>query len=443
MKPACRCCSSIEPESSGNAVRTTSLPHSMKRAAIGLLLLIVASAPLGARTRAVRSAPIDTPAAWLLHRAHDVSRFDRLIGDAQVVALGDATHGTHEIHATKPVLVPQLVAKGFRVLAFEAPYTEFKIVADYVRTGIGDPASILNSAPYWFWDTNEILEVVQWARAQNAAGLTPPIRLEGVDPTMPRTTAREVVTYLRRVDPPAAVEAETIYHCIREGYRGTNRCRTSVATVRTAMQARREAYVLASSLAEYEEMLHAARVVEQGERVLVDFENERDAPMAENILRLAARDKVIVIGHNEHWGRTPYLLDDPHPIISAGSHLTAILGDRYFALGSVVRDGMFWAVEYEAGVTNGRIRTQVMTAPSLDDFGVLLDQAGRDTMIVSLRGALPVWLAGTHRMRFAGSTVPSRDRATSDVPADLGAKFDAVLFVRTSTPSALRHWPRF
>ena len=414
----------------------------MKRAAFGLLLL-AASASLGARTRAVRSGPIETPAAWLLHRAHALSRFDRLVGDAHVVALGDVTHGTHEIHAAKQVLVPQLVAKGFRVIAFEAPYTEFKAVADYVRTGAGDPASILNSAPYWFWDTNEILDVIEWARAQNAAGLTPPIRLEGVDPTMPRTTAREVVTYLRRVDPPAAVEAETIYHCIREGYRGTNRCRTSIATVRAAMESRRETYVLASSLAEYEEMLHAARVVEQGERVLADFENERDAPMAENILRLAARDKVIVIGHNEHWGRTPYLLDDSDPILSAGAHLTTSLADRYFVLGSVVREGSFWAVEYEAGVTNGRIRTQVMTDPAPDDFGVLLDQAGRETMIVPLRGALPAWLAGTHRMRFAGSTVPSRDRATTDVPADLGAKFDAVLYIRAGTPAQLRHFPRF
>ena len=414
----------------------------MKRAAIGLLLVLL-SAAANARTRAVRSGPIDTPRAWLLHRAHDVSRFAPLAGDARVVALGDVTHGTHEIYVAKQSLVAQLVARGFRVLAFEAPYTEFKPLDDYVVNGKGDPGALLNIPSYWIWDTNEILDIIHWARAQNAAGLTPPIRVAGVDPTMPRSAAAEVIAYLQRVDPAAAAEAQTIYHCIREGYRGSNRCRQSIATVRTAMESHRGAYILASSQHEYEEMLHAARVVEQGERVLVDFKNERDAPMAENILRLAATSKVIAIGHNEHWGRTSYQIDTPDLVRSAGSILGEALGDRYFVLGSIVREGTFLAVQYDSGVTNGRVETQVMTAPSMDDYGLLLDQAGRDGIIVSLRGPLPAWLAGTHRMRFAGSTVPSPELATSDVPADLGAKFDAVLFIRTSTPTQLRHWPRF
>ena len=47
-------------------------------------------------------------------------------------------------------------------------------------------------------------------------------------------------------------------------------------------------------------------------------------------------------------------------------------------------------------------------------------------------------LAGTRTYRFAGSGVP-----TLTVPADFGMKFDAVLYVGTSTPTQLRHWPTF
>ncbi|HYC90658.1 MAG TPA: erythromycin esterase family protein [Thermoanaerobaculia bacterium] len=411
----------------------------MKRAA--LLLLLLAALPLSARMRAVRSSTVETPASWL--RARAVPALDP--GDAQVVALGDVTHATHEIYAAKQVIVPQLVARGFRVLAFEAPYTEYKALDDYVLHGTGDPAAALNLPLYWFWDTNEILELVQWARAQNAAGLTPPIRIEGVDPTSPRVTAAEVVAYLRRVDPAFAASAEATYRCIREGYGGAEWCRRDIAAIRTVMEARRAQYELASSAEEFEEMLHAARVVEQGERVLAEGFNVRDEPMAENILRRVARgEKVIVIGHNEHWGRTPYVLDDPHSFIrSAGSILGERLGDRYFVLGSLLLEGTFLAVEYTPGVRSGEIRLQTMTAPSHDDFALLLSQSRLDSMILPLRGVLPAWLAGTHRLRFAGSTVPSRDRATLDVPADLGKKFDAVLYVKTSTPTQLRHWPRF
>ena len=411
----------------------------MKRAALFLLLL--AALPLPARMRAVRSSTVETPASWLRSRA--VPMLDP--GDAAVVALGDVTHATHELYAAKQVLVPQLVARGFRVLAFEAPYSEYKALDDYVLHGTGDPAAALNLPLYWFWDTNEILALVQWAREQNAAGLTPPIRIEGVDPTSPRVTAAEVVAYLRRVDPAAATQAESTYRCIREGYTGAEWCRRDIAAVRTSMEAKRDAYAQASSAAEIEEILHAARVVEQGERVLAEGYDVRDEPMAENILRRVDRgEKVIVLGHNEHWGRTPYVLDDPHaPIRSAGSVLGEALGNRYFALGSLLLDGTFLAVEYTPGIRSGEIRLQTMTAPSTEDFALLLSQSRLDSMILPLRGTLPAWLAGTHRLRFAGSTVPSRDRATLDVPADLGRKFDAVLYIRTSTPTQLRHWPRF
>lgn len=414
----------------------------MKR--VTLALLIVFAAALEARTRAVRSGPIDTPGEWLRYRNVFPSGVPQMVGDAQVVALGDVTHATHEVYAMKQQIVPHLVQAGFRTLAFEAPYTEYKALDAYVLHGTGSAAAALNVPLYWFWDTNEILELVEWARAQNAAGLTPPIRVGGIDPTMPRSTAAEVVAYLRRVDPAAGEEAAKKYRCIRETYTGVDRCRNDVATIRVTMLARREAYVLASSVEEYEEMLHAARVVEQGERVLADGFDVRDEPMAENILRLTARgEKVIVLGHNEHWGRTPYELGTPARIPSAGSFLARALGTRYFALGSLALDGTFLAVQYSDGVRNGWIAPQIMTAPSPDDFALLFAQARLDTMIVPLRGDLPPWLAGTKRLRFAGSTVVSTDRATLDVPADLGAKFDGVVYVRTSTPTRLRHWPRF
>ncbi|MGZ5432204.1 MAG: erythromycin esterase family protein [Thermoanaerobaculia bacterium] len=256
----------------------------MKRTALAFLLLLVPLA-LMARTRAVRTGPIDSPAAWLRHRALSHASFARMVASADVVALGDVTHATHETYAAKQAIVPRLVARGFRVLAFEAPYGEYKALDEYVLVGTGDPAAALNVPLYWFWDTNEILDLVRWARAQNAAGLTPPIRIAGIDPTSPRVTAAEVIAYLERVDPPFAAEVASIYHCIREGYTGTNRCRTKVASVRVSISLKRDAYLLASSLHEYEEVLHAARVIEQGERVLADGMPARDEPMAENVLR--------------------------------------------------------------------------------------------------------------------------------------------------------------
>lgn len=410
----------------------------MKR--IALLGLLVVSFALFARTRAVRTGPAETPRAWLRQHALTFASFARVASSADVVALGDVTHGTHETYAAKRAIVPLLVARGFRVLAFEAPYTEYKALDEYVLHGTGNPSETLNLPPYWFWDTNEILDLVEWARAQNAAGLTPPIRIVGIDATSPRVTGAEVVAYIERVDPSYATEVAEIYHCIREGYRGTNRCRTRIATVRATMLTRRDAYVLASSHDEYQEMLHAARLVEQGERVLVDHRYEKDPPMAENALYYASRgQKVILFGHNEHWGREAYLLDRAPRVTSAGQHLATALGPRYFVLGSLIDTGTFHAVQYAPDGRSGAIRTNAFpAATTLDDFGVLFAQADLSSAIFSLRDPLPPWLAGTRTYRFAGSGVPALT-----VPADLGAKFDAVLYVETSTPTQLRHFPTF
>lgn len=386
---------------------------------LSLVLIFVLSAPLAARGRAVRASD---------------DGLVRLVGSARAVALGDATHGTHETYAAKQRLVPQLVAAGFRTIAFEAPYAEWVKLDEYVRFGTGDPAAALAVRMYWFWDTDEILDLIRWARAQNEAGLTPPIRVTGVDSTEPATAAELVVSFLRRVDPAAAGEAEANYACLGQMWLGATFCQAGVESVRPAIESKRALYVNASSIEEVDELLHAARVVEQGERVLATHHAARDAFMAENINHLVARgEKVIVLGHNEHWGQTPYRLVRPELIKSAGTYLSESLGDAYFSLGSVILDGTFLAIDYESGA--GQIRPQIMTTPSSDDVAVLLDRAGVETMIVPVQG-----LAGTYRMRIAGSSVQSRTKTTLDVTVEPGEKFDAVLFVRGSTPTQLRNW---
>ncbi len=404
----------------------------MTHRAGALLLILLSMFPLGARVRSVRSGESETPAQWLRARAVSDAQFADLTRNARVVALGDATHGTHETYTAKQRLIPLLVANGFRTIAFEAPFAEWAKLDEYVLHGTGDPGAALQFAQYWFWDTNEVLAIIEWAREQNEAGLTPPIRITGVDSTEPASAARLVVDYLRRDDPTFATEVEQSYACLSQISAGNNWCRNLMGSVLAALQAKGVP----------DEILHIARVVEQGEQVIATNNRARDEFMAENILwHLDRGEKIIILGHNEHWGQTPYRLVRPTLIKSAGGYLSDSLGDAYFSLGSVLLDGTFLAIDYERGY--GEIRPQIMTPPSLDDFGTLFDQAGRDSMIVPLRGALPHWLAGTHRMRIAGSSVQSRAKTTLDLEADFGKKFDAVLYVRTSTPTRLRHWPLF
>jgi erythromycin esterase len=400
------------------------------RRLVPLLLVLLVLPSAGARVRGVRSGSNATPAGWIRERAvrldHDLTPLVPMIGNARVVALGDVTHGTHELFESKQRLIPFLVEQGFRTIALEAPYGEMARLDDYVRTGLGDPAELLRSGDYWFWDTQEFLDLVLWARAQNAAGLTPPVRFAGVDSTHPLSAITRVVAFLPEVD--------SRYACLRvPNYSRTTRCRTSIASVYEllAPHAGRDGY---------DEALHAARVVEQGEEALATRFASRDAAQGENVLWHAARGRTLFLGHNEHVGRIPYAVFNPTEVRSAGAIIAEELGDDYFAIGSVALEGTFWAYEYDATQT-AFLREHTMTAPSPADYALLFDEAALDRIIIPLRGVLPPWLTSEHRIRVGAWNAPDPAKPTWDVVEDLPRKFDAVLYVRRSTPSQLRHYP--
>jgi len=93
---------------------------------------------------------------WLLDNVHpfttddptadldDLTALSELVGDAQVVALGEATHGTAEFFRMKHRIFRYLVeVEGFRVFMIEANMPESLAVNEYILTGEGDAKSRL------------------------------------------------------------------------------------------------------------------------------------------------------------------------------------------------------------------------------------------------------------------------------------------------------------
>jgi erythromycin esterase len=415
------------------------------------IALLLTALPALARVRAVRPAIDEPPAQWLQRNATilttaepnaasdaDLQPLLDLTKNARIVALGDVTHGTHELFALKQRIVPLLAANGFRTLAIEAPYAELQRIRDYVRTGVGDPAELLVSSDYFFWDTDEVLALVQWARHAH-------VDVVGIDSAHAPETMELVVETIRRVDPALADDTAFRYDCVvsnRNRYAAQSAadrevCRGFVLGVRPRLEALREKL----TAGEFDDLLHAARVAEQGEESLFTSLGNRDRAMAENLAWLADRGKVVVWGHNEHFGKTPYQLTTPAPVDSVGRILGAQLGDAYVAIGSVVLRGTFNAFEYEPATRTKLIHDVPFTAASADDYATYFHQHGAPLLFVPLRTPLPTWLAMTRRIRFAGSGGLPADRATLDVVVNLVAKFDGVIFIETSTPTRLRHYP--
>jgi protein-L-isoaspartate(D-aspartate) O-methyltransferase len=174
--------------------------------------------PLRARQPATRPALV---ARLIAECAEPIARIDDVpldgllerIGNAQVVLLGEATHGTSEFYRMRTRITQELILhRGFTTVAVEADWPDAAAVDRYVR---GEPPRQQHWIPFsrfptWMWRNREVHELVEWLRAYNQGG-KPPVGFCGLDLYSMFTSAYEVVRYLDRVDPAAAALARQRY----------------------------------------------------------------------------------------------------------------------------------------------------------------------------------------------------------------------------------------
>src|ERR1041384_7615428 len=91
----------------------------------------------------------------------DMEPLRRVIGDARIVSLGEATHGTREFFQLKHRMLEFLATQmGFTIFSIEANMPEAYRLNDYVLNGTGDPAQLLRGIYFWTWNTEEVLDMI-------------------------------------------------------------------------------------------------------------------------------------------------------------------------------------------------------------------------------------------------------------------------------------------
>src|SRR5690349_1831216 len=95
--------------------------------------------------------------------------FDRF-GDANVVLLGESTHGTSEFYRARAAITRRLIEKhGFTLVAVEADWPDAARIDNYVRHHARMPGKDEAFArfPTWMWRNAEVRDFVHWLRARN------------------------------------------------------------------------------------------------------------------------------------------------------------------------------------------------------------------------------------------------------------------------------------
>jgi len=98
----------------------------------------------------------------------DLAALNKIIGNAGIVALGENSHGSSPIYKLKLRMVKYLVEKmGFSIFALESPTAEADRINEYVLRGTGTLTDVIKNLAYPSWQTQEMIDIIQWIRAYN------------------------------------------------------------------------------------------------------------------------------------------------------------------------------------------------------------------------------------------------------------------------------------
>jgi erythromycin esterase len=323
-----------------------------------------------------------------------------MVGDAPIVALGEATHGAAEPLELRNRLLKFLMeSKGFTAIAIESGIVEGRRVNAYIRGTPGDPRRVLAEGISWTFDQlpqNRVL--IRWLRQYNErAAHARKINFYGLDvPGSPgepaarcgiNTALVEALSYLRLVDATACGmltqriqhlwgylhfdfhrPADTLgYDCLTQS--GRDELTAAISDLITLMECCEAQYIAASSSIDYEWAYRAAVGARQVDAWLrqipmdwrpqaqpLEFPSEqtgflaaamdiRDRAQADNLDWIIKREgpsgKVFIYTHRYHSSTAPVEVcwGGPHAHEVMGTYLRRRLGQRLVSIGNMIGKG--------------------------------------------------------------------------------------------------------
>jgi erythromycin esterase-like protein len=178
-----------------------------------LLLAVIASSRAAAQPQVdwMRKNAIPLKTVEAGNGFDDMQPLKKVIGDARIVSLGEATHGTREFFQLKHRMIEFLASQmGFTIFSIEANMPEAYRLNDYVLNGTGDPRQLLKGTYFWTWDTDEVLNMILWMREFNRSGKGM-IEFTGFDMQTPTVAMDIVRTFVSAQDPSYYTTLEPIY----------------------------------------------------------------------------------------------------------------------------------------------------------------------------------------------------------------------------------------
>lgn len=391
--------------------------------------------------------------------------FDRF-GAAQIVLIGEASHGTSEFYRARAAITRRLIEHhGFTIVAAEADWPDAARLDAYARFEAAPPTpeEAFARFPTWMWRNHEVADFIGWLRTFNLAA-DPDQRVEfrGLDLYGMGASQRAVLDYLDKVDPEAAKAARERYGCLTPWQddpslygrtamqTGEAPCERQVVRTLTELLEKRLDYLAHDGEAFFDAAQNArlVRAAERYYRIMyrgsVESWNLRDRHMYETLQAVLAHRgpdaKAVVWAHNSHVGNAAAT----EMGWSGEFNIGELCRKRYGRNAVLIGMGTDRGTVAAASDWDGPMEIKTVRPSHLDSYERLCLRTGMPSFLVDLRQECgdcdAIAMLGGSRLERAIGVIyrPATERWSHYFECDLPQQFDAwIWFEETKAVSPL------
>ncbi len=381
------------------------------------------------------------------------------IGDAEIVLIGEASHGTSEFYKLRSRITRELIVKkNFRFVTIEGDWPDAARIDHFVRHFDTPPSEWTAFArfPTWMWRNNDVREFVDWLRIHNTDEKPDKrVAFRGLDLYSLYSSIRAILKYLDEGDPATAEIARHRYGCLtpwqadpatygRAALAGTYRsCEAEVVRMLTELSAKHREYAEHDG-ERFLDAVQNARLVANAERYYRvmyygsrESWNLRDGYMFETLKILrdfhAPDNKSIVWAHNSHVGDAAATEMSSRGEINIGHLCRKEFGDRVYSIGFGTDNGTVAA----ASDWDGPMEVKTVQPSLAGSYERLFHDTGLPGFMLGLgepgSGSLRQGLSEPRLQRAIGVIYrPETERASHYFHAVLPMQFDEYIWIDTT-----------
>ncbi|MDZ7783971.1 MAG: protein-L-isoaspartate(D-aspartate) O-methyltransferase [Halioglobus sp.] len=384
----------------------------------------------------------------------------RRIGDARVVLIGEASHGTSEFYRMRAAITRRLIEeRGFTIVAAEADWPDAARIDHYVRHKEATPSEWTAFArfPTWMWRNAETREFVDWLHEYNGSrDESQRAGFYGLDLYSLYNSARAVIDYLEDVDPDLADVARRRYGCLspweadpaaygHAALTGRYRdCEGDVIEMLKELYQRRQIYADRDG-ARFLDAAQNAELVANAERYYRVMYygsraswNLRDSHMFETLQRVmdesGTGSRAVVWAHNSHIGDARATEMSARGEHNIGQLCRQAFGDRSYHIGFGTDHGTVAA----ASNWDGAMEVKRVTPAHERSYERLFHLSEQPGLMLPLREQDSVELLGELAQRRLERAIgviyrPETELASHYFEAELPRQFDEYIWVDESS----------